>query len=120
MDFLGHFKLDNLPEVEPNVKLIKGWFDDTLPKFVEEHGDFKVAFIHSDSDLYSSTKTTLECLKDHVQCGTVIVFDELLNYPGWEDNEYKALMEFLNETGYKVKYLGYVPTGKQMAVKLYK
>ena len=60
------------------------------------------------------------CLKDHFQHGTIIVFDELLNYPGWENNEYKALMEFLDETGYKCEYLGYIRTGKQMAVKLLK
>lgn len=116
----GYFKVDSLPAVKQNVKLIKGWFDETLPKFLKEQGDFKVAFIHNDSDLYSSTKTMFNCLKNHIQNGTVIVFDELLNYPGWEDNEYKALTEFLDDTGYKVEYLGYVSTGKQMAIKLYK
>lgn len=116
----GYFSMDNLPKVEKNVTLIKGWFDDTLPKFVEEHKNEKVAFINSDSDLYSSTKTTLECLKNNVQSGTIIQFDEYLNYPGWEDNEYKAFMEFIEATGYKYEYIGYVPTAKQMAIRIYK
>lgn len=34
----GHFSLDgDLPWVNPNVKLVKGWFNDTLPAFLKEH-----------------------------------------------------------------------------------
>ena len=51
----GFFKVDNLPKVNKNVKLIKGWFNDTLDDFLKEHPeDFQ--FIHIDCDLYSSTK----------------------------------------------------------------
>ena len=114
----GYFKVDNLPEVNKNVKLIKGWFEDTLPNFIKEKGDFKVAFIHSDSDLYSSTKTTLDNLKGRIQKGTVIVFDEYLNYPGWEENEFKAFQEFIQETGLKYEYIGYVFNAKQTAVRI--
>jgi hypothetical protein len=31
----GHFKMEKLPEVRENVKLIKGWFDETLPQFIQ-------------------------------------------------------------------------------------
>ena len=86
--------------------------------FIKEKGDFKVAFIHSDSDLYSSTKTTLDNLKGRIQKGTVIVFDEYLNYPGWEENEFKAFQEFIQETGLKYEYIGYVFNAKQTAVRI--
>lgn len=114
----GHFKLDKLPNVAQNVQLIKGWFSDTLPPFTEKIKDKKVAFIHNDSDLYSSTKTTLNCLKNNIQNGTIIVFDEYLNYPNWQENEHKAFMEFIEETGFKYEYIGYVPNAKQVAVKI--
>jgi len=116
----GHFSMDGLPPVEENVKLIKGWYNDTLPGFIQEHGDFKIAFLHSDSDLYSSTKTTLEYLKDHFQDGSVIVFDEYFNYAGWQEHEHKAFCEFLDETGYKVEYLGYCDSKCPLAVRLRK
>lgn len=103
----GHFKVDNLPEVNPNVTLVKGWYDQTLPKFVEEHkAEFeknKVALIHIDCDMYSSTKTVFDCLKPYIVPGTVIIFDELVGYPRWEEGEWQALNELLDETGYKYK-----------------
>ena len=104
----SHFKMNKLPEVRNNVKLIKGFFDKSLPKFMSENGDFKTAFIHCDSDLYSSAKTMFECLKHTIQSGTIIVFDEYFNYPNWENGEYKAFQEFINENGLKYKYIGYV------------
>lgn len=98
------FKRDNLPEVRDNVSLIKGWFNETLPKFLEQHPE-KVAFLHVDSDIYSSAKYVLISLKDRIQKGTVIVFDEFFNFPNWENHEYKAFMEFLAETGYQFEYI---------------
>ena len=43
-----------MPKVNSNVKLVKGWFNESLPKFLSEHNE-PVAFIHIDCDLYSST-----------------------------------------------------------------
>mgnify|MGYP000400761291 CR=1 FL=1 len=48
----------DLPKVNSNVELIKGWFDETLPNFIKNHNK-KVSFIHMDADLYSSTKCIL-------------------------------------------------------------
>jgi len=44
----------NLPRVNNNVELIKGWFNETLVNFIQTHNK-KVSFIHMDADLYSST-----------------------------------------------------------------
>src|SRR5690606_21917903 len=43
----------NLPKVPGNVALHKGWFDESLPKWLEQNPG-PVAFVHNDSDLYSS------------------------------------------------------------------
>ena len=74
----GTFDVEgNFPQVNKNVRLIKGWFNNTLPNFVEEHSE-NCAFIHVDSDLYSSAKTVFSFLKDRIISGTVIVFDEYI------------------------------------------
>lgn len=95
----------NMPIVNDNVRLIKGWFDQTLPDFISEHRGEKCAFINIDCDLYSSTKCVLSLLKPNIGSGTIICFDELVGQIGWQDDEYKAFMEFIEETGLKYRYL---------------
>ncbi|MGD1216044.1 MAG: TylF/MycF/NovP-related O-methyltransferase [Terriglobales bacterium] len=82
----GTFALASLPEVQPNVRLHKGWFEDTIPTFREQHPE-PIAFLHLDADLYSSTRTVFELLGDGIVAGTVIAFDEFFNYPGWSEGE---------------------------------
>ena len=63
-----------LPQVNSNVELIKGWFNETLLNFINTH-DKKVSFIHMDADLYSSTKYIFDILKDYIDTDCIIVFD---------------------------------------------
>jgi hypothetical protein len=111
----AHFKVAHLPKVKPNVKLIKGWFDKTLPRFIQEHAE-PMAFLHIDCDLYSSTKTIFDLCKDRISTGTVIVFDEYFNYPGWKDGEFKAFQEFVSSNNLRYQYLGYNRYHEQAAV----
>ena len=102
----GYFKCD-LPEVNSNVELVVGWFNETLEGFLQNH-DEKIAFCHVDCDLYSSTKYILDTLKTRFQPGTNLLFDELANYNGYENHEYKAFIEFLSEENneYDIEFLG--------------
>ncbi len=113
----GRFRLGRLPKVRSNVRLIKGWFDQTLPAFLAEH-DQKAAFLHIDSDLYSSARTMLTLCRQRIQPGTVIVFDEFFNYPGWKDGEHKAFNEFISQTGLGYEWLGYCCYHEQVAVRI--
>jgi len=114
---VGAFAVPKLPRVRQNVTLIKGWFNETLPGFLQENpGD--VGFLHVDSDLYSSAKTIFELLGPRLKPGAVIVFDEYFNYPEWEQGEHKAFTEFLDRTGYSVEYIGYARNEEQLAVIL--
>lgn len=114
----GKFSLGGtLPRVKENVELHKGWFDDTLPVFCNKNPQ-KVSFLHIDCDLYSSTKTIFDALDKQVDSGTVIVFDEYFNHPGWLDNEYKAFQEYIEGRGLEYKYIGYNQFSEQVAVKL--
>ncbi len=116
--YKGTFKVDNLPKVRENVILIKGWFEDTLPKFVETVGQIPVSFMHVDCDLYSSTKTIFNYLKNNINSGTIIVFDEFFNYIGWEEGEFKAFYEFVNENKLDFEWLGFVYNSEQVGVKI--
>ena len=100
----GAFRGDGVPEVAANVELVVGWFDDTLPPFLETHPD-PVALAHIDSDIYSSARTVLTNLAPRIRPGTIIVFNEYFNYPNWQQHEYKAFQEFCSEHDVDYEYL---------------
>jgi len=108
-----------LPEVPDNVKLYKGWFNETLPTFLIEALS-PISFLHVDCDIYSSTDYSLNLLNDRIVPGTIIRFDELscwrhvfgeaspkgksnrVLYTTWQDHEWKALNEWLDKYNRKV------------------
>jgi hypothetical protein len=104
-----------LPKVPRNVTLNKGWFNETLLQWCQTHQD-KIAFIHIDCDLYSSTITIFEALVHRFQVGTVILFDEYFNYPNWEYHEYKAWQEIVVKYGIIYDYIGFAR--QQVAIKI--
>lgn len=114
------FKQNNtLPPVLHNVRLVKGMFKDTLPKFKNTVlNDKSIAFLHIDCDIYSSTKEVFEILGDHIVSGTIIVFDEFYNYPGSENHEFKAFQEFLQKSGRKAHYIAFNQYFEQAAVRI--
>jgi hypothetical protein len=57
-------------------------------------------------------------MKNRIRNGTVILFDEYFNYPGWELHEFKAFQEFIAHTGLSYRYIGVVPSHQQVAVKI--
>jgi len=95
-----------LPRVPHNVRLHRGWFDESLPKWLEQNPG-PVAFTHLDCDIYSSTRTVLTLLAGRIVPGTLILFDEYFNYPNWEKHEYQAFQEFVAENQVKYCYLAF-------------
>lgn len=105
----GTFDMHGLPpsDLPSNVTLVKGLFEDTLPVFAQACGHRPLLFLHIDCDIYSSTATVFNALKDMFRDGTVIVFDEAFNYQGWQDHELKALYEFLSANPrWDVRWIG--------------
>jgi hypothetical protein len=100
----GAFAGEGIPVVEPNVELHVGWFDDTLPAFLDDH-DGDVAFAHIDSDIYSSARTVLYGLAPRLRPGSIVVFNEYFNYPNWKQHEYRAFREFCGDHGVTYRYL---------------
>jgi len=112
----GAFDLHGrLPRVPKNVRLHRGWFEDSLPAWLNANPG-AVAFVHVDCDLYSATRTVLSLLADRIVPGTVIVFDEYFNFPNWEQHEYKAFQEFAAEHSVKYQYLAFAR--QQVAVRI--
>jgi predicted O-methyltransferase YrrM len=104
-----------LPRVPANVRLHRGWFDQSLPAWLAENPG-PVAFIHVDCDLYSSTKTIFTLLAERIVPGTVILFDEYFNYPNWERHEYRAFQEFVRDRAIGYSYLAFAR--QQVAVRI--
>jgi len=82
----------------PNVKLVAGWFEDTLPQFIGGHfkKDTCCSFLHMDSNLYSSTAFVLQSLTPYIRSGTVILFDDFFNYPGYAQHDFKAFFDVID------------------------
>ena len=106
-----------IPKVPPHVTLIPGWFEETLPLFLEKREE-DVALINIDCDIYSSTKTVLDLLSDRIKKGTIIIFDEYIGNLHWEEDEHKAFMESIDQYQWKYEYLCYSAYTKQVVVKI--
>lgn len=96
-----------LPDMPDNVKLYKGWFEDTLPPWSAANPEGSIALLRVDCDIYSSTKTIFDVLGPRLQKGTWICFDELIGYYGFQEHEHKAFMEFIVKTGFSFEYIAY-------------
>lgn len=103
----GSFARDNtLPAVRPNVKLIKGWFDQSVPQFLATT-DRTMSFVHVDCDTGEATEELLGVLGSRIRVGTVLVFDEYFGYRGWKSGEYRAWQDFVAANGVTYQYLGF-------------
>ena len=66
----------------PEVKLIPGFFEETLKRSPQEYGIGKVAVAMIDCDLYSAAQETFRFLRPIIQKGTVLILDDYFNYLG--------------------------------------
>ena len=107
-DHYRSFDVGGVPPkgIDSRVQLIHGRVEEVLEKFLEnEKPEFSL--IHFDMDLYGPTRFALEKIIPFLKPGTLILFDELYGYPGWEYGEFKALNELLPESRYR--YLAFGP-----------
>jgi hypothetical protein len=115
----GAFDLEgNIPKVNPNVKLYKGWFNETIPVFLNNNVLSSDVFLHIDCDIYSSTKDVFDLLGKSLKGEVHILFDEYFNYPFWESHEYKAFQEFVIKNNIQYEYLAVNLNHEQVLVKI--
>ena len=106
----GHFA-QQPPRVPSNVRLVVGRFDQTLPTWLVQHPG-QISLLHIDCDLYQATRDVFDNLADRIHSGTIIVFDEYWNYPGWQQHEFRAWQE--QKRAYR--YIGQVQGGNYQPV----
>lgn len=104
------------PEV-PGAELVVGLFEETLPDFLARHPG-PVDLLHLDADLYSSTACVLKHVGPRLRSGSVVVFDEYFNYPGWERHEALAWAEYTAAHGIEFEYTAYTYDNEQVVVRL--
>lgn len=106
----GHFAVAQLPLVPPNTELVKGFFDQSLPGWLQDNPG-PVGFVHIDCDLYGGAIYLLRTLTERLVNGAVIVFDELSDwqetgvYGRWREGEWRALGEWLEEFDFRFRIL---------------
>jgi len=104
---VGSFDLNlKEPRVRKNVRLIKGYFEDTLPNFAASQNE-NLSLIHFDADTYYSTKYALSVFKSKMVIGSLVMFDEYHGYPNWRNGEFRAWAEFAAESKLNFRYLAF-------------
>jgi O-methyltransferase len=66
----------NLEEINARIKFVKGWAQETMPIFKESD---KIAFVHSDMDIYEPVLCTLKSFWPKMVKGGVIAVGKLNN-----------------------------------------
>lgn len=107
----------HLPRMPASVTLHPGWFEDTLPGFVGEARE-PLRLVHIDCDIYSSTATVLDNIRPLLQKGTIIVFDEYMGYPGYEEHEFRAWREFSAAHELRYEYLAFNLMARKTALRV--
>ncbi|ECR2944834.1 dTDP-6-deoxy-L-hexose 3-O-methyltransferase [Campylobacter jejuni] len=87
-----------------NYKLIKGDICKTIPEFIKNNSEIKIALLHIDVDVYEPTVTILNEMYDMVVRGGVIMFDDYGTFPG----ETKAVDEFIKDKNIQLKKLPFL------------
>ena len=78
-----------------NIELVEGDVCSTVPQYVTEHPELKIALLHIDVDVYRPTQVILDQLFDRVVHRGLVVMDDYGTVPG----ETRAVDEFLQKAG---------------------
>ncbi len=107
----GHFSTGGRPPSidDPRITFHVGWFDETVPMFEMPPHDRLVVTL--DADLYGSTVTALNYLRDKIAPGTFLYFDEFNH----RADELRAFDEFLTATGHAFQLFGATRTFAHVA-----
>ena len=105
-------KIFNYKEIK-NFDLIEGDILKTLPNFIKENNNLRIALLHIDVDIYEPTKVILDELYDKVVDGGIIILDDYKVFPG----ETKAVDDFLNDKDVQIQQLSFSPKKPSFFIK---
>jgi hypothetical protein len=90
-----------VPQIDDSrVQFFKGWFEETLSRY--QFPAHEVLVLNLDADLYSSTRFVLKAVREQIQPGTYLYFDNF-NQPA---HEVRAFEEFVKESKMTFRLLG--------------
>jgi O-methyltransferase len=114
----GTFSLrGKLPELsDPRITLIKGWFHETLPGFLDRFEPSERIVINIDCDLYSGALYILTMLHPHLHDGTIVIFDEFCN----PHNEFRAFSDYVRSYCRDYEVVAWAHYAQHVAVRFKK
>ncbi len=91
----------------PKVDVVKGDFNETGPKYLEDHPHLIVSLLYLDFDIYAPTKKALELFLPRIPKGGIVAFDELNEegFPG----ETTAVLELLELKEWRIRRFEWEP-----------
>lgn len=112
----GMFNRGGQPPCIPDPRLAfqVGWFQDTLPSFLEAFAPEHQLVIHNDSDLYSSTLYVLTKMDPYLG-NAVILFDEFYD----SSHEFRALQDYLSAYNRRVTLIAATKHFNQAALRIH-
>ena len=84
-----------------NCRLVKGNIFDTLPAYLDENPELRIALLHIDVDVKEPTTFALELLYERIVTGGLMVFDDYNAVAGETD----AVDDFLKQKGLPIEKL---------------
>ena len=100
---------------DSRVSFVKGYFQDTVPSFLEQFRPANRLVLHMDADLYTSTLYVLCSFDRLIQKGTVIIFDEFASI----NHEFRALSDYVTSFRRKYSLLSFTkPNFHQVAIRI--
>jgi predicted O-methyltransferase YrrM len=103
--FRGRFKCD-VPDAPPRTTITVGLFEDYVSSWAVEHAATagRLALVHLDADLYTSTKTVLDAIAPLLGPGTVMICDDVLP-PMPADQEWRAVHEWMESHAVEYEWI---------------
>jgi hypothetical protein len=89
-----------------NIELIEGDITETLPLYVRDHPELRIALLNLDTDIYEPAVTILECLYPRIVSGGILLLD---NY-GVTTGETKAIDDYFTGKDIKIQKLPFRET----------
>jgi O-methyltransferase len=99
---------------DPRVSFVKGLFQHTLLKFLDETKFRNRLVINVDCDLYTATLYVLTMLDRYFQPGTIIIFDDFYSM----SHEFKAFVDYDRSFGRTWHALGRMPHCVKAAIEI--
>jgi hypothetical protein len=83
------------PPPQPNIRIDKGLFAHSVPRFLKDGVPDDIRLIHFDADIYMGTRPVLDSICGQIRYRYYVLFDELYSV----NHEFRAWMEFVELFG---------------------